>query len=441
MVTNATEAAGYPAPAKANYLLFCLIAAYIYSFIDRQLFALIANNVKGSLHLSDFEIGLIQGLAFSLFFCLAAIPIGRLIDRYDRRWIIIGGLVLWSVATASSGLAGGFATLFLARMCIGIGEATVAPAAYSMIPDAFRPERLVRAFSLFQLGATFGTGMAFIFGGAVIALVAGMEETPFGLEPWRVTFLAAGAGGLIALVLLLVMRDPPRRAAAQAQDALPFREAFDAIWARRGDYLPIYLCSVFLSATAYATLLWYPTHLIRVHDFEPGRVGIVIGILFLITSPLGTLVSTLTTEWLARRGHGDAPVRVILGMSLLIAPACLNPLVPNLYASLALFSVMAFCQGGFAGNIVASLQFITPSRLRGLNSAIYMVVLNIGALGIGAALVGAISDGWFPGQAKGLSYAMTIVAFGAAIGAILSSLRALKRFRAAIERTGGKPEA
>lgn len=430
---------GYPSPAKAGYLMFCLVIAYIYSFADRQLFALLVNPVKASLGISDFRIGLIQGLAFSVFFCLAAVPIGRMVDRYDRRWLVIGGIVLWSFATAACGLATGFTTLFLARICVGVGEAVLVPAAYSMIPDAFRPERVVRAMAIFTLGATLGSGLAFLFGGTIIKIVTGMEDRPFGLEPWRLTFMVAGALSIVAVALLLTTRDPPRRAAS-FREAPPLRDAFAYIWARRGDYVPLYFSSLFFSTTAYAALLWYPTHLVRVHHIPPGDLGLLIGTIFLIASPLGTLISTTLTERLAARGHRDASLRVVLGLAFILLPGSLAAIVADLRLSLALFAVMAFCQGGFAANIIASLQFITPSKLRGLNSSIYVVVLNLGSLGIGSALVGAISD-MFPGQPEGISYGVTAVAFGASIGALLSTRRALARFRLAVERTDGAAEA
>ncbi len=434
------EEGGYPPAAQTGFLLACLVFAYICSFIDRQILALLVTPIKASLGLSDFEISLAQGLAFSLFFCLAAIPVGRLVDRYDRRLIVIGGLAMWSVATAMCGLVGGFATLFMARMFVGIGEAVLSPAAYSIIPDAFPPDRIVRANAIYSLGSLFGTGMAFLFGGSVITIVSGMEDAPLGLEPWRLTFIAAGSLGIFAITALFFAREPRRRI-VRGKDAPPLGEALLYIWGRRADYLPLYLISVFLSMTGYAGMLWYPTHLYRVFGIGPADAGFIVGIVMLTVAPFGTLMATIVTEHLARRGHIDAPVRVLLGLAVLIVPGTLCSLVDDLRLSLVLFSIMAFCQGAFAANVIASIQFITPSRVRGLNSSIYMLVLTLGALGIGTALVGGISDWFFGDRPDGLRYAMAIVASAAAVCAVASSRIALGRFRAAVAKTGGLPEA
>lgn len=432
------EEGGYPPAAQTGFLLFCLVLAYICSFIDRQILALLVTPIKASLGLSDFEISLAQGLAFSMFFCLAAIPVGRLVDRYDRRLIVIGGLLMWSLATAMCGWVGGFASLFIARMFVGIGEAVLSPAAYSIIPDAFPPDRIVRANAIYSLGSLLGTGMAFLFGGTVITVVNSLDNLPFGLEPWRLTFMAAGSLGLFAIVALLFAREPRRRI-ARTREAPPLGEALLYIWRRRADYLPLYLISVFLSMTGYAGMLWYPTHLYRVFGIGPAEAGFTVGIVMLTVAPLGTFLATMMTEHLARRGQIDAPVRVLVGLSLLIVPGTLCSLVDDFRLSLVLFSIMAFCQGAFAANVIASIQFITPSRVRGLNSSIYMLVLTLGALGIGTALVGGLSD-WLD-RPDGLRYAMAIIASAAAICAVASSCYALGRFRAAVAKTGGLPEA
>ena len=434
------ESDGYPSVRQAGFILFCLVLAYVFSFIDRQLLALLVTSIKASLGISDFRIGLVQGMAFSLFFCLAAVPVGRLVDRHDRRLVVIGGVVLWSFATAACGLVGGFASLFAARMFVGIGEAVLSPAAYSIIPDAFRPQHIVRANAVYTLGATLGTGLAFLFGGSVIGFVTTLEHPPFELEPWRLTFMAAGSLGVFAVLALLIAREPPRRSRS-GETAPPLREALAYLWGRRADYLPLYLTTVFLSMVSYATLLWYPTHLIRVFGVTPANAGFILGIMLLVVAPLGTLLSTLVTEHLGRRGNVDAPMRVVFAVALLIIPGTLSSLIPNLRLSLALFATLALCLGSFAGNVIASIQYITPSRVRGLNSSIYVLVLTLGSLGVGAALVGGLSDWLFHDRPDGIGIAMAIVACGAALCSVGTSRYALGRFRLAVTRTGGLPEA
>ena len=164
----------WPSPALGWYAVSVLLVAYIFSFIDRTIIGLLVGPIKASLQISDTQFGVLGGIAFTLFYTVLGVPIGRIADRVSRRGLIALGVAVWSFMTAACGWAASFWQLFLARVGVGVGEAALTPAAYSMIADYFPKERLGRALAVYQSGAFLGAALAFILGGAVIAAVTAL---------------------------------------------------------------------------------------------------------------------------------------------------------------------------------------------------------------------------------------------------------------------------
>ena len=177
----------------AWYVVFALTAIYMLSFVDRQILGLLVAPMKRDLGLSDTKVGLLQGLAFGVFYTLVGLPLGRLADTRNRRNLIAAGVVAWSFFTSSCSVARSFFTLFLARMGVGVGEATLSPSAYSLISDYFPKDRLGTAISVYYMGVFFGSSLSLLVTGAVLDALA---HTPFLTLPllgtipaWRVVFL------------------------------------------------------------------------------------------------------------------------------------------------------------------------------------------------------------------------------------------------------------
>jgi MFS family permease len=166
----------YPQPAVAWITVAALFVAYIFSFIDRMIIGLLVEPMKADLDLSDTEISLLQGLAFAVFYTFAGIPIGRFIDRSSRIKIVAAGISIWSVMTMLCGLSVQYWQLFLARIGVGVGEATLSPAAYSIISDSFPPRQLGLAMGVYVLGSAVGAGLAFLIGAVIISLVARADD-------------------------------------------------------------------------------------------------------------------------------------------------------------------------------------------------------------------------------------------------------------------------
>src|SRR4030095_7549014 len=173
-------------PAKelryAWYVAVVLMLCNTLSFIDRQILGLLVTPIKLDLGISDTRIGLLQGLAFGIFYTLLGLPMGRIVDHGKRRNLVAAGIFCWSLMTALCAVARGFWTLFAARMGVGVGEATLTPSAFSLLSDYFPKERLGTALSVFSMGIFFGSGLALIVGGLIIGAVGS----------WRSTFVIGG---------------------------------------------------------------------------------------------------------------------------------------------------------------------------------------------------------------------------------------------------------
>ena len=270
MNTNASESGdGLPWPRQgyAWYVVAILFVCSVFSFLDRQIIALMVEDIKLDLGLNDFEIGLLQGPPFGIFYATMSIPIALAADRYSRRNIIVAGVTFWSFATAACGLAGNFWHLFLARIGVGAGEASLAPSAYSMISDYFRRDLLPLAMSVFTMGNLMGVGLAMIIGGAVIGYAKSLEEIVIlgigVVSAWQFSFIVIGLPGLLLAVLVLTIREPFRRGVQQGSDSTTLRafRRFVAVHWRM--FATLFGSFTLLVLVAYGNFAWVPTFFIR----------------------------------------------------------------------------------------------------------------------------------------------------------------------------------
>ncbi len=412
--------APWPSPLRAWIVVGLLMVAYTSSFIDRQIMSLLVEPIRADLGITDTQFSLLAGLAFSIFYSVMGLPLGWVADRMSRRMLIIVGMIAWSLMTALCGLATSFLALFIARMGVGIGEAALSPAAYSLISDHFPPERRARAISAYAMGPYLGAGLALIIGGQVIEAASGFGAVTLPLvgelEPWQLVFLAVGLPGIPIALLFLLVREPVRRGLApQGSDTvlLPF------IKARRTLFLLLFLGFSVFGIAGISYLVWIPAVFIRVHGWTAGDIGVAYGLILLCTSVPGVYIGGWISDRLLARGHVDAPVRVAVWVMLALVPLVfITPLLPDarwVIASLAVVSLLFGMLNGLPGT---SLQSVVPNQLRGQIVAAYFLIGTMMSLGIGPTIVAFVSDTVLGGPAK-IGVALAVVG---AIATLASAL-------------------
>jgi MFS family permease len=193
--------------------LAILIVVYVFNFVDRQILAILAERIKGDLHVSDAQLGFLYGTAFAVFYAVFGIPLGLLADLGNRRSVIAAGLGFWSLMTTLSGFARSFPQLALARIGVGVGEAASAPAAYSMLSDLFPKRQRATVLALYSAGIYIGSGLGLFIGAQIVERwdrAFGAGASPFGLSGWQVAFLVVGPPGLLLAPLLFLIQEPVR---------------------------------------------------------------------------------------------------------------------------------------------------------------------------------------------------------------------------------------
>lgn len=385
----------------AWYVVLVLMVAYTLSFIDRQILSLLVQPVKAELQISDTQIGLLQGLAFALFYTILGLPMGWIVDRYNRRNLIVAGISLWSVMTALCGAAGNFGMLFLARMGVGVGEATLSPAALSIITDYFPKERLGTALSVYSMGIFFGSGLAFLVGGAVIAAVSGLPpvEVPVlgWLAPWRLTFLVVGLPGLFMAILIYTLREPHRTGALLTKDGsvatLSLRQSLREVQARWQSFAGIAGGMALHAICMYGFFAWMPTFFIRTHHWTAGQAGLWLGLIVLLFGCSGMYVGGRICDHWRAQGRQAAPMRVGFVGALLAAFSLVAAVtVSSPATSLALLAPAVFALALPIGSLFAALQLIIPNQVRGQISALYLFVISLAGISLGPLIPGLLND-------------------------------------------------
>lgn len=412
-----------------------LSIASIVSWIDRQIINLLVEPIKADLGLSDFQISLLQGFSFALLYGFMALPLAWIADRHNRRNVILFGLLCWTMATFSSGLAVGFALLFMTRMLVGVGEATLAPAGISMLSDYFPKDRLPAAMSVFNGSGFIGSGFALIVGGYLYAqlLEMGPQTLPFGtFQPWQLTFMAVAAFSIPVFFLLLLVREPERRegnVVLVKDDAPPAFEVFQFLREQAGVFVPLMLGFSCFVAAQYGIGSWAPSFFIRVHGWDQLEVGQYFGPVVMFAGLAGVVISGFLAERWLRRGISDATIRIpIYAIVAAIPCAIAFPLVDNSALALALLGLV-ICFGTVPfGAGVSTFPLITPNRMRAQVIAVYLLVANMFGYTAGPTFVALMTDNVFADpKAINLSLAIAAPAMMGA-GLVLVTL-ALKPYR------------
>jgi len=419
---NQLAADGRPSPSVAWYTVILCMIAYVLSFVDRQIIALLIEPIQADLQISDTQFSLLTGLAFSLFYATMGLPIARLADVGSRPLIISAGIVIWSFATALCGVTRTFWQLFLARMGVGVGEAALSPAAYSIITDSFPQSRLGLALGVYSIGVFLGSGLAFLVGGTVIDVVEGMGGLTLpvvgDVKPWQATFFIVGAPGIvIGLLFYLTVRDPARTGldpSGANPRGFTIAQVMAYIRGHKATFTGHYLGFGLLSLAMFALLTWAPAWMIRVYEMSAREVGIYLGFTVLIANSAGTLFSGWLTDWFTRRGHNNAPLRSgIVGGLGVIVPAALFSSMPTFGWSLTLLAVAFFFSSFPVATSATGLQMMAPNQMRAQVTALFFLAMNLFGITGGSTLVALATDFLFRDPlAVGYSMSMTCAIAG-----------------------------
>lgn len=415
------------ASVAAWYGLGVLFIAYTFSFIDRTILSLLVEPVKTALSLNDTQVSLLHGFAFAIFYTFLGIPIARLADRLSRRRIITIGIVIWSLMTAACGLANRFATLFVARVGVGVGEAALSPAAYSMIADSFPRRDLGLALGLYSTGVYVGAGVAFMIGGYVVqaALDAGAQTFVLigVVEPWQLIFFVVGLPGLGVALLMMTVNEPTRRHQPRLDAKYDLLAVFSFLGTERRAFFSHFCGYALLGLVFNSFLAWAPTYFIRTYGMTAGEVGPFLGALILVFGGLGITLGGLWGDRLLQRGDRSGPLLASSVAGLLLLPVCIAVAVVNTIAgALFVFAAFFFLAAFPYGSAAAAIQIASPPQLRAQVSAIYLFILNLAGIGLGPTIIAVLTDFLFVDASKvGLSMAI-VGAVAAPLGAVVLGL-------------------
>lgn len=415
------------------YVVGVLLIVWVLAYLDRGIINLLAQGLKDQMGLSDTQLSLIQGFAFSMPFALAGLPLGLLVDRSNRRNIIITGVLVWSIATFACGLANSFETLMAARMFVGIGEACLAPAAFSIVADLFPPSRRGRAMGVMMAGSAIGNAASIFIGGLLLILLgsASVSLPMLGmLTPAQLTFVLISIPGVVVAVLLLTFQEPTRSLVAVniAQPASSSDESIAIyLWKHRGVFGLVYgllVCNFILAQTSGT---WVPTILIRIYGMAPGAVGIWLGTIILLVGPAFGFLG----GFLADRAIHKHPNNGRLRVALIAFPVSLafvaGYLINHVAAVLIVYAGLAAFGNLLVGASYSALHDLVPAGLRGRVVAVLLFITSMVGYGLGTTLVALVTDLVFHDEARVQDSLLVILAPTVVLGLVLTLL-ALKPY-------------
>lgn len=419
--------------AYAWGIVTILCVGSVVSMLERQVINLLVEPLKADLQISDTQVSILQGFAFAIFYAAMALPIGRIIDARSRVQVIVWGAVLFSVATFTCGVATGFLLLVVARMFVGVGEATLTPAGMSLLGDYFPPDKLGRAVGLF-IGSTYaGSGLALIVMGGVLSWLGNHPDIALPIvgvaRDWQLAFMIAALPGLLFVALMALVREPPRSSntGEAVGDPTPVGETFRYIGANLGVVLPLFLGIPLLAAANFAMNAWVPTFFIRTYGWTPGEIGPVFGLMVILCGTGGTVAGGVLSDWLAGRGVPRPEMVVPVVTALLAAPFVVAfPLAGDAARSLWLLIPAMFFGAMPFGAGTAGIVNFAPNRMRGQMVAMYMLIATLIGTGGGPWTIAAWTD-YVLGDPLQIRWSIAVVATALFVGGAALIATGLRR--------------
>ena len=413
----ATDAIRPPAQQTYAWTLVALLSfAYLLSTLDRYLLGVALEPIRTDLALTDTQLGLLVGPAFALAYALFCPILGRLADVTNRCHVIAGGMLVWSLSTAAIAFSNSFSWLLGARALVGMGEAALVPAATSLIAAYFVREQLGRATSVFMAGSALGKAVAFIGGGALLAILttAGGLYLAWQFSAWQALFVLAAVPGAALACVFLVFRDPQRVEDRKKRAPRPPLSHFLKHVSTRKQAYGFHIAASTIAALCNNVFLaWSPSFYARKFDLEPSTAAILAGVATAITGLAGFWVGGASMDALRRRGIASAPSWIIAtALMVVIGGVSLFTLSNSLWISLLGYALTQFAIQSPGAATMAGVQLLTPSAYRGFAIGAYLVILQLGAMALGPALIGIVNDRLFAGESLGSSILAVVTGFG-----------------------------
>lgn len=366
------------------YVLGLLTLTSLFSVADRLVFGILVEDLKAEFQLSDLQLGLLGGTAFSIIYVLAGFPAARLADRSTRKNIIAVAISFWSVMTALCGAATGFWTLFLARVGVGVGEGCSGPASQSLVADFFRREELAKAMGFLTIGASMGTVTGLVAGGLLSEALG-----------WRWAFILMGLPGvLLGAVLYFTVREPLRGRYAPAGSTVAQQPLGDTVRSLTGNrvFMGLAIGWAVQIMIGYALAFWMAAVMLRNFEVSVGEVAVWLGLAFFLGGIPGPILGGYATHWLTgrdERWRAWLPGAVSLG--------CLVPLALSLTSTdftlfLAWFALAYGIYVASQAGILSGIQAAVEPSQRGFAVAIALFFNNLVGQALGLAVIGSISD-------------------------------------------------
>ena len=418
---------------RAWWMVAILFSLYVFSWIDRLILSMLVTPIKAHLALSDVQVSMVTSTSFAIFYAIFGLPLGWASDRFPRRIIIFLGVLLWGSATTACGYAQSYEQLLVARIFVGVGEAALLPAAYSLIADAFPPGQLTRATSTFQMAGKVGSAAAFGLGGAAIAFAtihAGVHIPFHGpAHPWQLVMMMVGLPGVLLALLLFSFPEPVRRKskadAGSGEGAALIAHFVRGNWRLLGLMLIGTSC---LAICGYSMTNWVPAYIERHFGWEPVRYGPALSLMNIV-SALSLLANGWIVDRLFARGMKDAHLRFYSWLIVALLPVVAYMFfADNVYVFLACYCVAQFITVPFMVYVSSVVALIAPSAVRARLLAFFLFVFTLLGLGAGPAIVAALTQYVFKDEA--------LIGYSLAIVVVATSLVALLVFRMALRHLG-----
>ncbi|CAN5155312.1 MFS transporter [soil metagenome] len=429
--TSMQQDRGASASPHAWWMIAVLFSIYVFSWVDRLIVSMLITPIKAHLLLSDVQVSMVTSTSFAIFYAVFGLPLGWAADRYSRRWIIFGGIVLWALATTACGFAQSYETLLIGRIFVGVGEAALLPAAYSLIADAFPPNLLTRATSTFQMAGKVGSAVAFGLGGIAIAFATGLGAIHIPLhgptQPWQLVMMMVGIPGIFVALLLFTFPDPGRKRDVNTRTTTSankneIRAFVAANWRLLGLMLIGTAC---LAICGYSMTNWVPAYIERHFGWKPVQYGVALSMMNLI-SALSLVINGWIVDRLFSRGMRDAHLRfyswILLGFLPVIGYMFF---ATNVYVFLACYCVAQFVTVPFMVYVSSVMALIAPATIRARILAFFLFVFTLLGMGTGPAIVAALTEYVFRDEGA-LGYSLAIVVVTGAVIALIAFRTALR---------------